>query len=344
MAPARVPIDIDQASAQMTPGDRTILRQRLDMVLSGRLRPDVAAIGSRIMARLETPVKVMVIGRQGVGKSLLCNLLSRQSDFADCVFSELLIPTGGADGFDALHQADIALWCGQKFGAADLAIWSGVPDSLKDHSYFVLTKADTLAVQGQLQSTLAAVGDAAADDFLGVFPVATLRAETESHPDATQAGPAFRSSGAAALVAAISRQLAQARGALRDGALVFLDRYEPISQVAKVTGQDDQPSPWGLPFAYLQERAQELAAVQSLDDTEKVRQVIDHCCATADGLADLVSAVPTLSDLQPALVQEMMTVSDMMILMQQEGDVQSAIDAMALLLQLRRDIAMWAVS
>lgn len=327
----------------MTQADRNLLQRHLEQALNAPLKPEVATLGTRLLARLQTRVTIAVVGRQGVGKSCLCAVMAQLAELADCVVTEITVPTDGADRLDALHLAEIVVWCGQGFGPTDQAIWSAVPDRLKDHSFFVLTKADSLAARGQLHGTLSAVGKAIGDAFLGVFPVATLQALMALGPDPNGTVASYRASGAAALSAALARQLVQAQDAVRDGAVVFLNRYGRVD-LAAVSQVITVPNLWQVPFAYLQRRAHDLGFAQSLAGPQRVVQVIDQCCVTVEGLVDLVLAEPRLAAAQSGLVEDILAVADTMVLMRVEGDAKSAIDAMALLLQLRRDIAMQAIS
>ena len=47
----------------------------------------------------------------------------------------------------AVRRTDIALWCSSSLFDAPMnkRVWSRVPDSLKDHAFLVLTKADELS-------------------------------------------------------------------------------------------------------------------------------------------------------------------------------------------------------
>lgn len=338
----------------MNAGNAASLGQQLESALLAPLKPEVANLGARLLARLDRPVHIAIIGPPDAGKTRLGELLAQQSDLSECLLFELSTTSDDADLCTAAGRADIALWCGQTFGAADLALWSKMPDRLKDHSFLVLTKADSLAAQGQLQSTLALLRDIAAEEFLQVFPVAALQGLAASGPNATNAGAALRASGAEALKQAILRQIAQARGAVRDSVLVFLDRYgatewavaaaqsEPVAPANPVVPQISEL--WAPSHDYLAARARDLASAQALPATEKARPVMQHCCETIDGLVGLLPVQSALIGAQATLAQEILAVADTMVLLQLEGGARSAIDGMALLLQLRRDIAVCSLS
>lgn len=328
--------------------DPAALRLRLEQALGFGLKAEVAAIGARLLARLGSPVQMILIGRPGVGKSALRGMLQQQSAMSACVVSELTIDHHPQPLAGAARQADIVLWCGQGFDATDLDLWAEVPDQIKDHSFFVLTKADQLAAQGHLQSTLAALADITADAFLGVFPIATLQALSACSPQLTLAEPAFRASGAAALTAAICKQIAQAHGAICDSAWVFLERYGgadiagPPAQIVQHRSVPAEQHIWARPFACLEQRARDLASAQQMPADEKIRHIIAHCCQTTDRLIDLMADCANPNPAQACLREEILGVADTLVLMQLESSAQSAVDAMALILQLRRDLAMGA--
>ena len=306
------------------------LGQRLERALLAPQKPDVANLGARLLARLDGPVHIAIIGPPGAGKTRLGDLLGQQSDLSECSFFEMSTISDDVDLCTAADPADIVLWCGQTFGAADLALWSKMPDRLKDHSFLVVTKADSLAAQGQLQSTLAVLRDVSAEEFLQVFPVATLQGLAASDPNMTNAASAIRASGAEALKTAILRQIALARGAVRDGVLVFLDRYgtkemavtvahnEPVAPLK--TDQSRGLDLWAPSHDYLAARAGELARAQVLPFAEKLRFVMDHCCETIDGLAGLLPVQSSLVGVQATLAQEIMAVADTI----QDGKIDDA--------------------
>lgn len=145
---------------------------------------------------------------------------------------ELAAPSTAADMQRALHWAagrtDIALWCSQRFGPAEQAIWSGAQDAMKDHAFLVLTKSDLLgesraAVLTEVQERVKSGGDL----FRHVLAVATHQAIAARRKDGNIDRDALTRSGGRALIAAILREVDSGRQAASDRADILLQQYRP---------------------------------------------------------------------------------------------------------------------
>ena len=110
----------------------------------------------------------------------------------------------------AVRRTDIALWCSQAFSPSEQAVWSRVPDSLKDHAFLVLTKADVLSAEKVLSTRVAELESIVAEEFHSLFAVATLQAvEAKSGADVDEA--MFHASGGGALTSEILRHAERGR-------------------------------------------------------------------------------------------------------------------------------------
>ena len=76
----------------------------------------------------------------------------------------------------AVRRTDIALWCTQYFSDEERMLWSRVPDSLKDHAFLVLAKADVLSADNALSGRISDLETVVAEEFHSLFAVATLQA------------------------------------------------------------------------------------------------------------------------------------------------------------------------
>ena len=328
----------------MTAHDPTVMIQRLEHALQAKLSPEVAAQGARLVKRLKGPVHIAVIGRAGSGKSRLAELLSQQADLPIFEVFETTMVLDLVSLRAAATPADIVLWCCQDAETTELALWSKLEDVIKDHVFLVLTKADLLAAQGELNATMESLQRIADEEFHSLIPLATLQAIAANGANDTAA---FRTSGAAGLKAALRHLLALDRGASRDSATLFLDRYENFSAIVTAPPQPTKPlsaSIWADPLVFLQKRADGLRLAQSLPLAEKIRTALEHCCDTAEGLADLMGQTTQISTEDSARLNEVLAVADTTVLLRLEGTASAATDALALLLQLRRDFAQWSIS
>ncbi|MGC9419082.1 MAG: hypothetical protein ACP5EN_08915 [Rhodovulum sp.] len=227
--------------------ERDTLSQ-LYRVLGGTSLPDKArADGTRLLERLRAPVRLVVAGPAGSGKSELVRLLAgcpprpasrdQAGDLPETpslVFRNLVVielglpaPGSGACGAVGLEETspDIILWCTQGFAHDEAQLWARIPDNLKDHAFLVLTKADELVRQGVLQERLDDLCEVVETEFHSLLAIATPQA-IAAHDGARITDPARHArSGAAALFEALGRMIEQGRSADLDAAQLFVRRY-----------------------------------------------------------------------------------------------------------------------
>ena len=143
--------------------------------------------------------------------------------------------TSGVDW--AVRRTDIALWCTQEFGAMERAVWSRVPDSLKDHAFLVLTKADVMSAEKTLSKRVADLETIVAEEFHSMFAVATLQAIRAHGPNGVDEAM-FHASGGGALTSEVLRHAERGRRADFDSAHMFLARYQVNPGPRKVSRSD----------------------------------------------------------------------------------------------------------
>ncbi len=144
--------------------------------------------------------------------------------------------TSGVDW--VVRRTDIALWCTQDFGKPEQAIWRRVPDSLKDHAFLVLSKADLLSAKSLLRERVSALETVVAEEFHSLFAVATLQALRAYRGDAVDEAM-FHASGGGALTSEVLRHAERGRRADFDSAHMFLARYQvDVSVKPKSKPQD----------------------------------------------------------------------------------------------------------
>lgn len=126
----------------------------------------------------------------------------------------------------SVRRTDIALWCSQSFDEDEQVVWRRVPDSLKDHAFLVLTKADELSAERSLSKRVASLETVVAEEFHSLFAVATLQAIKAYRGDGAIDESMYHASGGGALTAEILRHAERGRRADFDGAHMFLARYK----------------------------------------------------------------------------------------------------------------------
>ncbi|MGI9390990.1 MAG: hypothetical protein ACR2O1_13100 [Boseongicola sp.] len=270
----------------------------------------------------------------------------------------------------AVRRTDIALWCTQYFSEEEQRLWARVPDSLKDHAFLVLAKADLLSNDNALSGRISDLETIVSEEFHSLFAVATLQAIKAHHEDGSVDESVYHASCGAALSAEILRHAERGRRADFDSAHLFLARYqisgiEGSEKPAPIAEKKEAATPVTAPQS--PEPAAAVAPLDSLDPVENVvlfQDAVRLLRRRGDGLADSVStlepgksgalvnqcvdAVEHLVDLfsqddsgcpaADAFIDDLMEASDMIVLMQVESGDAPAADAVTLLLQLRRDI------
>jgi hypothetical protein len=270
----------------------------------------------------------------------------------------------------AVRRTDIALWCTQYFSDEERKLWSRVPDSLKDHAFLVLAKADVLSADNALSGRISDLETVVAEEFHSLFAVATLQAIKAHHEDGSVDESVYHASGGGALSAEILRHAERGRRADFDSAHLFLARYQ-IRDVASTdksvqsgaSGEEavqakSIPRPVSVIVAEPPEPAQTVENVAIFQDAARLLQrrgdglaeavatlepgksgaLVNQCVDTVENLVDLFSQDDSGCPAADAFIDDLMEATDMMVLMQVESGDAPAADAVTLLLQLRRDI------
>lgn len=265
----------------------------------------------------------------------------------------------------AIDRADVILWCTQQFGADEQMIWSAVPDELKDHSFLVLTKADQKMMKGTLQGAIDRLEPVVNEEFLNLFPVATLQGIAASANDSTASDRLWKSSGGKALRDAVMHQVQSGRSADLDNAQVFLSRFVPkeltiapptgASPVAPVNQSVNQLTTvtqvqgaqniavFEDALSLLQTRAAKMLDLLVKGNEPDPALILESCVAAANALSDIMVRTGFGDASFDSLREDAMDSAEMMLLFQLEETEDAATDAVTLLLQLKNDIADRAV-
>ncbi|MGC3937436.1 hypothetical protein ACOTTU_06480 [Roseobacter sp. EG26] len=352
--------------------ERVQVMSRLEAVLASETLSDAAkAQAKNLLDRLGSGVNVVVLGPKGAGKSRLCDVMlghalpepgqkasvysfddvqtdpdeSVASLCLQCDFLKLTTVTDvtapqdmddfAATAAWAMSRADIVLWCTSEFGPTEANIWADASDHLKDHSFLVLTKADRLAGQGQLNHVISALQYIAAEEFHSFFPTSTLQA----HATLTRTGgipdDQMAASGIKALKDTLLRLAMSGRRADLDSALLFLERYGADTS-APETAKDEASSPQRQTY----QKALDLLRSRTADISQDAAPdaVLNCCGALAEDLAELASAETQSAPDFDAWRNDLYEASDKVMLMTLENDLRSAADAATIILQLSRDL------
>lgn len=375
----------------------------------GALPPQGRRIGAQLMAQLDRPARIAVIGLPGAGKTRLINLLigaDLMPDYGALSVVELAHGPAPrtqftlADGTIALregladpsdippaavrvsvllcHEAlrgrsfaeitlagppgaqtaaldwmasrtDLALWCSTGFDERERALWSAVPERLKDNSFLALTRADRLFMRGELDAQLARLAPVVADEFRALFAVATLQAAAARPAGVVRDARLWRSSGGMALTLGVETLLAQARAADLDHASLLLERFNaslgqapapgsaPRADAAPAASDREEPV-IRQALAALRGCAQELIAAGGTARADARERILDRCGAAAGDLVRLLghqgAAPGALDTLRRDIIEGERTLAG---LRHERGETVLE-DSLTLLLQMKKDL------
>ncbi|WP_371224876.1 hypothetical protein [Roseovarius sp. 2305UL8-3] len=288
----------------------------------------------------------------------------------------------------AIERADLVVWCSQDFGEEEQLLWSMVPDKIKDHSLLVLTMADQQLMRGMLSDTIDRLNPIVAEEFLGLFPVATIQGITAQTSADTIKDELWTSSGGRHLMELLMRQVRQGRTADFDQARIFMDRLAvrmpqiamsdaepPVAEhvVAETdTSEAEPPAENQVSEQHdisLQDMVTtEVAEADLVRDTEAVAvlsEAVDllqqHSARMLDEmdesgeldtdriLTDCTEAIHSISDLllstgdddpaKQAMNEHVQEGEEMLMLFQLERGEDAALDAVTLMLQIRKELS-----
>lgn len=266
----------------------------------------------------------------------------------------------------AVQWADVIIWCTSGFSPAEQHLWSAVPDNVKDHSFLVLSMADRQLMKGTLAGAIDKLAPVVAEQFLGLYPIASLQALAARAAETGETSGLWSASGARALTDDIEQQVNVGRAADLDQAWMLLDRFAPERDAPLVPAAAAAPGPRPMaPAAALagarlaaatgladqtdqvltsaigtiDESAQKMLGIISDFNESDVDAVLSCCVETARSLSDILVAADTGDPDIRQLQDDIQESEEMMLLFQLEKGEDAAEDAITLLLQLKKELS-----
>ncbi|MCX7300378.1 MAG: hypothetical protein NTX73_08380 [Rhodobacterales bacterium] len=301
----------------MTISDTTALLIALDRTLASPLAPEVLALGHRLRLRLARRPTVAIVGHSDCGQPDLSIFLTADPRLAALDLREIVIhdaaPPHDLAAALAAITPQLAVWCARSFSPTDLDRWSRVPQSLRDQSFLVVTSVEP--------TSALSLADHLADEFRDIFVRPSLPIPT--HPAQHWPDPKV----ARAIAQAILHQITLGQDALFDNVHLFLSRYAAAAPDPPMASALDRI------HATLTLRTRGLIPLLDLPALDRASAILSHCTACIEAM------VPLATGQTGPLFDDILAAADSLILMQIEGGEAAAADALALLLQLRREIA-----
>lgn len=266
--------------------------------------------------------------------------------------------------------ADIILWCTERFDQSEQKLWQDVPEETKDHSLLILTKADQQLMRGVLADRISGLEDIVAEEFLGLYPVATLQAAASRDVDAQFNPRLWDSSGGKELHECVQRQVQAGRSADLDQAQMLLNQLPPGQRAAASASKAETASPapkattpepqadgkqitdgdwhnvdpqkeraFGEAIQLLQNCADDMLGKLSPFEDPDPDKVLDQCVETANALAEILGDASSMDPSVKVVQDDVLETSEMMMLLRLEKGEDAAADAVTLLLQMKKEIA-----
>lgn len=247
-------------------------------------------------------------------------------------------------------RTDIAIWCSSRFDDRERALWSAVPDRLKDHGFLALTMADRLHMQGTLTSRIEALAPVVAEEFLSLFPIATRQAIAAQSAGSARNDSLWKASGAEALCQGLDDQIDLDRRADVDHVHALLERYDitpgeeapaPAEAEPAPTFRASEPSQQVMAQALdmLQGCAEDLMQGPPSGDDDSADRVLERCAQTAEDLAALLAGTDGADPVFRAFRDDANEGEQMLLLLRLERGETAAEDALTVLLQMKKDMA-----
>jgi len=251
--------------------------------------------------------------------------------------------------------SDLVIWATENFTASELALWSSVPDHIKDHGFLVLTKADQHQMKGTLAARIAELEDVVSEEFFGLYPVATLQAIQALGAGQDNPEELWTLSGGAALDEVIIQHITLGRSEDLDRARALLDELAPTAAKAFLPPERHGPETTrgAQPQEIAQTGAAEIQAVLSslqssadalvaqVSDTSQpdFAQVIAHCIQTVQAMSDGLANAATKDASADPLLQDVQQGENLLLLLQLENNDSAAADAVSLMVQLTKEVS-----
>lgn len=245
--------------------------------------------------------------------------------------------------FWAVKRSDVLLWCSKAFDDAELAIWSQMSDEIKDHAFLMITHADRLRDDDRLDALLAHAAMTAADEFHKILAIATTDAIAARQSDGSVDKKLMHESGGMALIAAILKQVESGKQSAVDAAQMLLAQHQ------ETIASPPTPAPTALVKSQTATQAAYRTALDQI--TAKSQNLIARAddATPAQITAEIVAQLQWLcdyleengDDANPSLLRARDTAfdaADLVQLMQMERRDSAAIEAVSLLLQVKREL------
>ena len=267
----------------------------------------------------------------------------------------------------AVEAGQITVLCSETFREPEQALWKNVPDEVKDHSFLALTKADRQLTKGKLAQRIESLRSFTSEEFLGLFPVATLQGLAARLGGSEDRQDMWRSSGGRDLFNEISKQVRLGRSEDIDRATMLLAQFASATGSSSY-GPSDTDRQTSNPQAHSFDQDQDFDAKEetynqicqntALQVCERLQKcaddlmanlsstggidpdlLFDVCMEATSDLADLLSSQELINGDGHDFADDVRDGEEVLLLLQVENKPEAAEDVVSLMLQLKKEAA-----
>jgi hypothetical protein len=337
--------------SQHSKSNHNIVAGLRELALSTMLPEQNRSKAKHLATRLEAPVSIMIAGPKGVGKRSFRNALfgseGAQLDDPDSSTVVVLDTTYQADlricdvdkKYDEKFakfgpKAEVILWCTHSFEQTEADLWHSVTEHQKDQSFLVLIDMALRAKQPSFKKEINRIHSVVINEFHSLYPV-ELSGMDQSEFD-------LKANGIIPLQAALSSLIANGRRADEDLAALFLYRFAVNEREQLNTAPDPEdkgktPSRLQHAVDVVTEAGHKMSVPTDPEEFKSfdAQQILKHCLEASEELYNVFHAFDDISNNQTLLKNDVLCAIDHITLMECEGDQAAAVDAVAVLAQLK---------
>ncbi len=262
------------------------------------------------------------------------------------------------------QSAAILVYCSEEFGESEQRIWANAPEEIKDHSFLALTMADRQIMKGRLNQRISQLESVVSEEFLGLYPIATLQAIAARSDSVTIRPDLWTSSGGKDFHDALEHQIDRGRMEDLDKAGMLLAQFaadlpgqRPDQKFVAPRPEQNQITAAEPQAAVSQVAEHEAAEVlkETLNMLQKCAddmlqdipemsepnpsQIIEKCARIIGDLSDTLAHADCGDPVIKSIQEDAREGEEMMLLLQLEKGEDAASDAVVSLMQLKKEIS-----
>ena len=311
-----------------------------NLLRAGTLEDEPQKLGERMMNRLMSEIRVVLLGPAVAGKDYLLEVLTVKA------LPQTSISVADQTSGFHFEDAEVCIWCTSGFGAEEADQWRDAPDRLKDHSFLVPIATFETTAERHGQAQLDVFEGIAAEEFHGLFPIVIGPQDANEEKNAVQK-----------LIREVGNLVQSGLAADSDNAQLFLKMHHSKIPERSIQPADQPRAPvpqsvglgttnehsatldvYRKAYATLRDNATRLAPFTSANAESEYLQILEICEEASSEIADVVSESRLDNPEFGKIKDDIQSAADKILLMSLEGGMVPAITATTIILQIQREL------